>query len=227
LTGFEGANIQDRVRPSDLLLERTMQVAAATNKMPKLTKQMKKRLDGLAEMFGQDRVVRIARTRIDEFDILGFVVGLSDDLLLLQVIDGNTLFFSGYSVIRLRDITSWRFDNTFVDRSLRLLDRIPVVPDAIQLADWPSLISSAKRRSPLIMIEMEKKVPGKLWVGRVARQTKRSVAMIDVDPDGHWAPRQTKSPYSDITRVQFGDAYSEALAMLVEHEAKEAANTTE
>jgi hypothetical protein len=179
---------------------------------------VKKILAGIADLIGRDIVIRVERKRIDKGYMDGFAVGMSDDLLLLHLVEGSTLMLNGYAALRLRDISFWRVDETFVTRALRLLERRPSAPDGIDLADWPALIASAQRLYPLLMIEMEKKIPGCGYIGRLIKQTKRHIVLNEVNPEGHWEAKKTWFPRSDITQVEFGDGYTETLATLVAHE---------
>lgn len=180
---------------------------------------MKKSLLGLADLIGQTEIVRVKRKGIDENHIDGFVIAISDSLLLLHLVDGNTLQLDGYSALRLRDISSWRMDETFIARALRLLERWPAPPDGVSLADWPSLIASTQQREPLVMIKTEKKAPGCGYIGLLVRQTKRHAVLKEVSPSGCWREEETKFAFSDITQVMFGDGYTQTLAVLVAHEA--------
>jgi len=179
---------------------------------------MKKKLIGITELIGQDLVVRIDRKPIDKYPLEGFVVGVSGKLLLLHIVDGNTLFLGGYAVVRLSDIRSYRIDKSFVTRALRLLDRTPVIPDGVDLTDWESVLASLKNRCPLLMLETEKKRPGCGFVGQIARQTPRSVKIEEVNTKGIWT-KMERFAYKDITQIGFDNGYINALAHLVEHEA--------
>ena len=179
---------------------------------------MKKKLIGITDLIGQDIVVRIDRRPIDKYPLEGFVVGVSGKLLLLHLVDGNTLLVSGYAVVRLSDIRSYRVDKTFVTRALRLIERRPVVPDGVDLTDWESVLTSLKNRFSLLMIEMEKKEPGCGFVGQIARQTPRYVKLEKVDTKGRWT-KMERFAYKDITQIGFDNGYINALVHLVEHEA--------
>lgn len=180
---------------------------------------MKKSLSGLADLVGQDVIIRVERKGIDEHRIDGFVVAVSDGLMLLHLVEGNTLLLNGYSALRLRDISSWRTDETFVPRALRLLERRPALPDGVSLTDWPSLIASAQQQFPLVMIETEKKTPGCGYIGLLVKQTKRHAVLKEVSPKGLWEENETTFASRDITQVKFGDGYIQSLAALVAHEA--------
>ena len=179
---------------------------------------MKKKLIGITDLIGQDVVVRIDRKPLDKHPLEGFVVGVSGKLLLLHLVDGNTLLVSGYAVVRLSDIRAYRIDKTFVTRALRLMERVPVIPEGVDLTDWESVLASLKNRCPLLMLEMEKKEPGCGFVGQIARQTPHYVKLEKVDTKGRWT-KMERFRYKDITQIGFDNGYVNALVQLVEHEA--------
>src|SRR5258708_6029087 len=178
---------------------------------------MKKKLAGLADFVGEDIVIRVDRKPIDKHLLEGFVVGVSERLLLLHLVDGNTLLLGGYAAVRLSDIRSYRVDESFVTRALLLMDTKPAVPDSVDLTDWASLLASLKNRFPLLMIEMEQKEPGCGFVGQVARQTSRYVTLEEVDTQGMWAESE-RFAYKNITQVGVDNGYFNALARLCERQ---------
>lgn len=178
---------------------------------------MKKRLAGINEHAGKDTVIRLDRRPLDEHPLDGFVVALNDKLLLLHVVDGSTLTLNGYAVVRLADVHAFREDETFVSRALRLLDRTPLLPPEIDLADWASALISVQARYPLLMIEMEKKEPARGFVGRVTKHTAWYVELKKVNTKALWTTKE-RFAFKDITQVGFGDSYVNALAQLVTKE---------
>lgn len=179
---------------------------------------MKKKLSGLAALAGRNVMVRLNRKPIDIFGLDGFVVGVSDKLLCLHVVDGKTLMLNGYSIVRLSDIRSYRVDETaFIDRALRLLGRVPIAPDGFDLSGWGTLLSSVQSRYSLVSISTEKDAPRCLFIGRLVKHTKRSVVIEAVDVGGHWEGQQ-EFAYKDITMLDLGDGYVNALAAVMADE---------
>ena len=179
---------------------------------------MKKRLAGMADLVGQDSVVRLDRKPLDKFSLDGFVVGLSRKLLCLHVVDGRTLLFNGYAVVRLSDIRSYRVDDTaFIDRALRLLGRMPVALDAADLSGWRPLLKSVQPQYPLVTIRTEKDAPECAFIGKMVKHSARSVVIEAVDVSGHWDGQQ-EFAYQDITMIEIGDGYVNALSALMTHE---------
>ena len=177
---------------------------------------MKKCLIGITDYIGKDIIIRIDRKTIDARYPEGFVVGLSDRLLLLQEIDSTSLVPDGYLVLRLSDISAYRVDTTFITRALRLLNRKPILPPEIDLTDWANLLTSVQRQYPLLMIETEKIAPKCGFIGRIIHQTARYVELEEVDMQGEWDEKE-QFAFKDITQVAFGNGYISALAYLIAH----------
>ena len=179
---------------------------------------MKKRLAGIADLVGQDVVVRLNRKPLDEFSLDGFIVGISEKLLCLHVVDGKTLMLNGYAVVRLSDIRSYRVDETaFIDRALRLLGRTSVAPDAFDLSGWGPLLASVKSQYPVVSISTEKNAPRCLFIGKLLKHSVKSVVIEAISVSGHWDGHQ-EFAYKDITMVDLGDGYVTALVSLIAYE---------
>ncbi len=180
---------------------------------------MKKSLAGIADFVGGDTVVYLNRKPIDEFSLDGFVVGVSKKLLCLHVVDGKTLMLNGYAIMRLSDIRSYRTDEaSFVSRALRLLGRKPITPNAFDLSDWETLLSSVQPHYPLVTISTEKDAPQCIFIGKLVEYSARSVVIEAVGVDGHWDGRQ-EFAYKDITMVDLDDGYVNALAAVMTDDA--------
>ena len=179
---------------------------------------MSKHLNSLRECVGQRVLVRVSRKRIDENYLEGYVVAMSERLLLLQEVEGDTLTLNGYIGVRLKDITRWWVHASFMDRAMRLLGRNPFLPDGIDVDDWPAFITSGLTLFPLALIECEKVKPGCAYIGTVERLTARTLFLREIGTDAEDAG-VNEYKLKDITSVKFGDGYVEALAVLVAHEA--------
>lgn len=186
---------------------------------------MKKRLRNLSSYVGQDVILRINRKPIDNYLLDGFLVGMSENLLLLHIVNGDTLTLDGYTAVRLSDIKSFSIDENFAVRALRLLNRRPVIPVGMDLTDWPTFLPCIQQHYPLTMIQVEKKRPRCGYIGKVVRQTSQYVSLEKVNTKGEWHGTE-KFAYKNITLVEFGDGYTTALATLVAHEAGSVSNPT-
>ena len=171
----------------------------------------------LQALIGQDTVIRVERKRIDKFGIDGFVVGLSDSLLLLHEINGNTLQLDRYTAVRLKDITEWRVCTSFIPRALRLLGRVPIMPLDIPLDNWADLAKWVLSNYELIHIEREKESPDRLYIGKLGAIKKQALMLREIGTDAVWDEEPCKHRWRSITKVTFADGYTEALAALDKH----------
>ena len=74
-------------------------------------------------------------------------------------------------------------------------------------------LTAAAGHSTLVTVSFEREEEGEpLWIGHIARLDATEFDLQFIDSGGQWEvePRQTE--YEDVTRVQFGDRYSLALA---------------
>jgi hypothetical protein len=147
--------------------------------------------------------------------VFGFVVGSSDELVLLHHFNSEVFCLDGYDVIRQCDISSfcffddpryWRY------RALRRLKIRPTPPQGISLLSVQMLLSSVSVQYPLLSAHRETPHRRTTYVGPVVSLAERSFTIEDADYFGRWTgPRRLR--YADVTRVCFDGGYLRASAM--------------
>lgn len=146
---------------------------------------------------------------------MGFIVGFSDDLIILNVLDIDTFRLNGYTAIRTEDLKDYRDfnkDKFWQNRAARLLKLSPVRPAGISLTSIPELLASIAKRYSLITIHPERTKPGVCYIGPLLAITDLTFTIDDLDCNAEWTgPRRLK--FSEVTRVDFGGGYEEALAL--------------
>ncbi len=168
----------------------------------------------LEEAVRSRTLIQIYRPAVDPYELLGYAVGLSDRLLMIQAVDGDCLALNGYTVVRRSQVKRWSADSSFVGRAHRLLGREPAEPEGIDLETWERLLASARDRYPLVSLELEKATPGTLYIGTILSLDLRAVTLRTVDTKAEWIEPES-FPLRDLTRVAFGDGYSLALAAVM------------
>ena len=145
--------------------------------------------------------------------ITGFVVGFSDSLVLLHLLDWNTFTLNGYIVIREQDITGLSVlgKDSWQSKAARVNKLNPIQP-SIALSSIADVMVSASKGFPLVAIEKELVANDKKWIGRLARLTKKTVVIRGLNPNAVWI-KESKFSLSEITRVEFGGGYEAALAL--------------
>ena len=163
----------------------------------------------LKKLCDNRRYVAIERDNLDSGNIRGFILALSNNLVLLQnVVDFH---LDGYSIIRRRDITHvWHNEfERYYKKILKkegLLDKVGL-QETISLNNWPSVFHSLKRIGKNIIIEKEFPDVYKFLIGKIIRINKKHVNIRYFDANGKWERGFRYAPYEEITRVQFENEY--------------------
>lgn len=76
------------------------------------------------------------------------------------------------------------------------------------------LILSAGHKFELLAIHREAVDAEVCWIGRVLGIDGAHVSILEIDPSATWAKKSTYYRLSEITRVNFGGDYEEALALV-------------
>ena len=142
----------------------------------------------------------------------GYVVGVGVDLFLLVHID-HSIRFDGFHVCRNRDVRRLRAEpNADFKRTAlrRRRDRRPVKP-RLRLDGFRELLRSAGRHFPLVTIHRERVDPDICHIGAVVDVGDRRVILREIRPDGTWCHELDDYALREITRVDFGGAYEDAL----------------
>ena len=149
-------------------------------------------------------------------NIHGFLVGLSDELLLLNLM-GDRLDLDGYTAIRLADVTTLSRDfplKAFYLRAFELKGIRPAVPGGIDLTDVRRLLVSVEQRYPLVTIHRERITPDECEIGRLKLASDGGYALRWITPEATWEHDYRTYRYSDITRVGFDGEYERTLALV-------------
>ena len=160
-------------------------------------------------------LIEFDRKPVDPHRLYGIALGWSDDLTLLQLVNPDTMDVDGYSVIRNSDVRRWRplGPKTFMARALKLRGIKAAFRDTIVLGDWRVVLETAGALFPLLTLQREKMNPHACHIGKVHLMTAKTVTLKTIDPDAKWAERR-QFRFADLTRVDFGGAYEEALMMV-------------
>jgi hypothetical protein len=162
---------------------------------------------------GKTLVEADRRPEIEE-KITGFVLGLSDDLILFHLFDWNTFSLDGYVIIRLNDIELFRAYSRIGLWQKRAVEMLKIRPRTvcIGLSNWEEAISDIAKQYPLVHVQRELKYPRECWIGFPLEVTSKQLTLENLDPKAGWTGPYSMST-SDITRVGFGGGYERALAM--------------
>ncbi len=170
----------------------------------------------LQEALEEADVVAIDREDFDEVGELGYVVAVGRSLfVLLQISDA--MRFNGFSVLRIDDVSQVELPHAhagFVEAALRLREESVEGAPPIDLSSMGAAIRSAGRIEELVTLHTEVTEPGICKIGRVRSVDDESAKLIALDPDADWDDEVTAVPVADVTRIDIGGAYEEALLLV-------------
>jgi len=146
----------------------------------------------------------------------GYVLALGPRWLLLSLVCGDVRF-NGFQCFRLRDVRKLQIPHPhgeFIEAALRKRgERVPKKP-RVSVASPKELLRSANRLFPLVTIHREQVDPDVCWIGRVCDVDEKRVALLEIDPNARWDDKPTDYRLREITRVDFGGDYEDALSVV-------------
>jgi hypothetical protein len=166
-------------------------------------------------------VVRIVR-ELEPGTVDGFVVAAGAKWVVMAVIE-DAIRPGGFQAFRLRDVTGFGDPAPHAVFKEAALDRKKIKrpePRIIDLTDAASIMTEAMKTYPLVTVHREVADPEICHVGRVVSVTKQRVSLLEITPDATWEDEPTSHLLSEITRVDFGGPYEEALALVADPKAK-------
>jgi hypothetical protein len=160
-------------------------------------------------------MVRLTRT-IEVGGADGYVMGVSDLWTLLLII-GDGVTYEGFQAFRLRDVVSLENPSpraSFYQAVLRKRGLRRSRRPRVDLTSTQSLVRSAAAHFPLITIHREKADPEICHIGRITAVSATALSLLEVNPDATWEQAATTLRIGQITRVDFGGPYEDALALV-------------
>ena len=89
---------------------------------------------------------------------------------------------------------------------------------SVDLSGIDQILVSAASCFPLVTIHRETVDPEVCWIGKVVSVVKGKVDLLEIGPDAKWDDEPTVYRTSEITRVNFGGDYEEALRLVSEND---------
>ncbi len=158
------------------------------------------------------RLVRFSR-RFEDATVRGYVLDVGPRLCLIALVS-DRMWFDGFQCFRISDVRDLRADpyRRFAEAAMkRRHERFPRTP-RVSLSSVEELLLSANRVFPLITIYREQVDPRVCYIGRVLGVENGRVSLREVKPDASWRNEPTTYRLNEITCVNFGGDYEDALA---------------
>lgn len=152
----------------------------------------------------------------EQGSIEGYVLDIGPKFFLLGLIDENRRF-NGFQCMLISEVKRLKvpapYEQFIVAALRKLKQRIDRKPD-IDLSSLPALLKSADGLFPLVTIYRERIKPDECVIGSILKLFDNSFLMLTIGPDAVWDERPTRFRLSDVTRVEFGGGYEEALHLV-------------
>jgi hypothetical protein len=160
-------------------------------------------------------LVRFA-SALDRGTVNGYVLDIGPKFFLIALVSDG-LRPNGYQCYRLADIRQLRVPDKFARFHEAVLKkrgiRFPKKP-WVDVNSIEKLLQTANRAFPLITIHREKVDAGACWIGRVVDLGRGRVTLLEIGPDASWDDELETYRLSEITRVDFGGDYENALQLI-------------
>ena len=166
------------------------------------------------------RFVRFSR-RFEKHTVRGYVLDVGPQFFLLALVS-DRIWYDGFECFRISDVSKLRPDpyGPFVEQALRARgEKWPRKP-RISLKNIQELVLTAGRAFPLVAIHREKIDPDVCWIGRVVEVTPEIVRILELGPDAVWETMPEEYRLKEITHVNFGGDYENALYLVSGEPAK-------
>ena len=148
--------------------------------------------------------------------VCGYVLDIGQQFFLLALLSDG-LRFNGFECFRLSDVRKLRVPDKYASFHEAVLrkrrERVPS-RHSVVVTSLPKLLLSANRAFPLVTIHLEKAKPEVCFIGRVVDVRNGRVILHEIGPGADWDDQLETYRLSEITRVDFGGDYEEALHLI-------------
>ena len=160
------------------------------------------------------RFVRLYR-KFEPAPVRGYVLDVGREFFLMAVVNDGVRY-EGFQCFRVRDTTSVGADPyaEFAEAALRKRGlRRPRKP-RVSMQSLVELLETGSRAFPLVTIHREEVDRDGCQVGRVMGVGRGRVRLLEIAPNATWDKKPRAYRLSEITRVDFGGDYEQALFLV-------------
>lgn len=148
--------------------------------------------------------------------VTGYVLDVGPRFFIIALVDEN-IRLNGFQCFRLSDVRGLQVPPKYGAFYLAALrkrgQRRPEKP-AVDVSSLETLLLSAGRAFPLVTIHRESVDPDVCHIGRVMGIHKGWLSLFEIDPGAVWDEEPSRHRLREITRVDFGGGYEEALHLV-------------
>ena len=172
------------------------------------------RTSQLTDALRQQSLVRFSQ-RFEAFRIHGYVLDIGPKFFLLAVVS-DRIWFDGFECFQINDVKDVRPDPRvdFVESALKKRGERLAKKPPVSVVSIGDLLLTAGRVFPLVTIHRERLDPDICHIGRVKAVSGGHLSLLEINPDAAWDNVPMKYRLSEITRVNFGSDYENALHLV-------------
>jgi hypothetical protein len=157
-------------------------------------------------------LVRFA-SALERGTVNGYVLDIGPKFLLIALVSDG-LRPNGFQCYRLSDVRKLRVPDKYAQFHEAVLKKrrysFPKKPP-VAVSSLSELLRTANDAFPLVTIHREKVDASVCWIGRVVDLAKGRVTLLEIGPGASWDDELETYRLSEITRVDFGGDYEDAL----------------
>ena len=167
----------------------------------------------------RNNLVRIFREELDGPDNWsdGFIIDANEDMVLLQLVD-DSIRLNGYQILFLEDISDFVHPAPFNDFQKKVLElrQEEVQNPEIELGELNEILLNISEDYGLVTLHREELESDSCEIGRVIKADDVSFELEEIGSDARWFDETYEYDLYDITRIEFGGSYEEALLLVNE-----------
>ena len=160
-------------------------------------------------------LVRFASV-LERGTVNGYVLDIGPKFFLIALVSDGVRP-NGYQCYRLADIRKLQVPDKFARFHEAVLKKreipFPKKP-TVNVSNIENLLHTANKAFPLIRIHREKTNASACWIGRVVNLGGGRVTLLEIGPDASWDDELETYRLSEITRIDFGGDYENALQLI-------------
>ena len=170
-------------------------------------------IEQLRDARRDEQLIRLYRPFEDTY-VRGYILDVGSEFFLLGLVS-DRLWFDGFECFRIDDVDELAPDPYTDFTQAVLAARGEVRPElTLRLTNIAALLTSAAERFPLVTIHKERDQPNACYIGKVISVEGGIVWMLEIGPDAKWDAAPSAHKLGEITRVNFGGDYEDALALI-------------
>ena len=151
-------------------------------------------------------------TRFDDFDVRGYILAIGPRFFIAALVSDN-LWLDGFECFRISDIRDLEVDPYALFAEAALFKRGERRPtqSPVSVESLEELLLSSAAAFPLVTIHEDIADAGICKIGRVLGVNNGRLSLLEIGPDAIWDEAPNEYALDDITRVNFGGDYEDAL----------------